>query len=310
MEVVGDMEANGTPDFQELAPLRTRGPSSSGRDAAAKSEMASVWKPSIKATVTYDIPGWVLVPAGRKGKLPGVVAIHCHSGRYVWGHEKIISSPTDSEALLEFRKSAYGRAYAEELARRGYVVFVIDGFYFGSRRLRPEKMNAADAPPPAARQSVAALSELTPSSTAWLSAVDRICSEFETLTAKTIFSTGATWPGILAWDDRRSVDYLCSRPEVDAKRIGCLGLSLVLQALLGGPRHGYAIAQRIRELSDAVLALGEKQNLHIAAAAPAEWVGNSGVGCFGEQSEGSILHAHFQRAETSANPNAGIRACR
>ncbi|HYI97577.1 MAG TPA: hypothetical protein VEX68_28825 [Bryobacteraceae bacterium] len=167
--------------------------------------------------------------------MPGVVAIHCHSGRYVWGHEKIISAPTDSEALLEFRKSAYGRPYAEELARRGYVVLVIDGFYFGSRRLRPEKMNPADAPP-AARQSVEALAKLTPGSTGWLSAINRICSEFETLTAKTIFSTGATWPGILAWDDRRSVDYLCSRPEVDAKRIGCLGLSI------GGLRTGHLIA--------------------------------------------------------------------
>src|SRR5688572_11563198 len=48
---------------------------------------------SIKATGTYDIPAWVLVPTGRKGKLPALVAIHCHSGRYVWGHEKIISSP-------------------------------------------------------------------------------------------------------------------------------------------------------------------------------------------------------------------------
>jgi PadR family transcriptional regulator, regulatory protein PadR len=32
---------------------------------------------------------------------------------------------------------------------------------------------------------------------------------------------------------------------------------LVLQSLLGGSRHGYAIAQRIRQLSDDVLALGE-----------------------------------------------------
>ncbi|HUQ95138.1 MAG TPA: hypothetical protein VM120_25900 [Bryobacteraceae bacterium] len=189
----------------------------------------------IKATSAYDIPAWVLVPTGRTGKLPGVVAIHCHSGRYVWGHEKILSAPSDSPALLEFRKNAYGRPYAEELARRGFVVLVIDGFYFGSRRLRPENMTAGGAPP-AARDRLTALSKLTAGSTEWLRAIDGVCSEFETLTAKTIFSAGATWPGILAWDDRRSVDYLCSRSEVDTKRIGCVGLSI------GGLRTGHLIA--------------------------------------------------------------------
>jgi dienelactone hydrolase len=65
--------------------------------------------------------------------------------------------------------------------------------------------------------------------------VDALCSEFEHLTAKTIFTSGATWPGILAWDDRRAVDYLCSRPEVNPERIGCLGLSI------GGLRTAYLI---------------------------------------------------------------------
>ena len=42
----------------------------------------------------------------------------------------------------------------------------------------------------------------------------------ETLTAKTIFISGTTWPGILFQDDRASVDYLLTRPEVDPDRIG------------------------------------------------------------------------------------------
>jgi transcriptional regulator len=50
-----------------------------------------------------------------------------------------------------------------------------------------------------------------------------------------------------------------------------------MQALLGGPRHGYAIAQRIRELSDDVLALGESslytslQRLLLNGWVTAEW---------------------------------------
>ena len=37
--------------------------------------------------------------------------------------------------------------------------------------------------------------------------------------------SGTTWLGIVNHDDRRSVDVLASLPEVDAARIGCLGLS-------------------------------------------------------------------------------------
>jgi dienelactone hydrolase len=190
---------------------------------------------TISGPPAYDIPAWVLAPAGPARKRPAVIAIHCHSGHYVWGHEKIISHPEDSEALTSFRERAYGRPYAEVLAKRGFVVLVIDGFYFGSRRLRPEGMNHATAVP-TMRQGLAALQKTEPGSAEWLRAIDRICSESEHLTAKTIFSTGATWPGLLAWDDRRSLDYLCSRSDVDPKRIGCVGLSI------GALRTGHLIA--------------------------------------------------------------------
>jgi len=36
---------------------------------------------------------------------------------------------------------------------------------------------------------------------------------------------GISWGGIVNWDDRRSLDYLLSRPDVDPKRTACLGLS-------------------------------------------------------------------------------------
>lgn len=199
---------------------------------------------TIRATAAYDIPATVLIPSGAKVRRPGLIAIHCHSGRYVWGREKIISQPGESPVLTEFRERAYGRPYAETLAKRGFVVLSIDGFYFGARRLRPERMDPADAVP-TARARLKELAALEPGSGPWLQMVNALCSEFEHLTAKTIFSAGATWPGILAWDDRRSVDYLLSRPEVDPQRIGCLGLSI------GGLRTGHLIATdpRIRVAS-------------------------------------------------------------
>jgi Carbon-nitrogen hydrolase len=45
------------------------------------------------------------------------------------------------------------------------------------------------------------------------------------ITISTVLNVGATWPGILFYEDQRSVDYLVSRPEVDPNKIGCGGLS-------------------------------------------------------------------------------------
>jgi len=178
----------------------------------------------IRATAAYDIPARVLLPARRSGRVPGVLALHCHSGRYVWGHQKILSSPADPPVLTQFREGTYGRPWAEFLARRGFVVLVIDGLYFGERRLRPEQLDPAAAPGEF-REPLKQLAALKPESPEWLAAINSLCSRFEHLTAKTIFSAGATWPGLLAWDDMRSLDYLASRTEVDPRRLGCLGLS-------------------------------------------------------------------------------------
>ena len=187
----------------------------------------------------YDIPAKVLKPANAKKPLPGILALHDHSGRYVWGMEKLISSPDDHPALVKFRNSRYGRPMAEALAKRGYVVMVIDAFYFGSRRLRPEEMDIRTAPP-YFRSRLKRLAETKPGTEDWLNAINSVCAEAEHLTAKTIFSTGATWPGILVWDDQRALDYLASRDDVDEKRLGALGLSL------GGIRTAYLIAADAR----------------------------------------------------------------
>jgi dienelactone hydrolase len=189
----------------------------------------------IAATAAYSIPGWVLVPDKARRPAPGIIALHDHGGNYLWGHEKIISSPHDPPALTQYRNHFYGRPYPEVLARKGYVVLVIDGFYFGSRRLRVEEIDVPSAPG-SMRPALEELSKIKPNTRAWFSAVNHLCGLYEDLTAKTIFAAGATWPGILNWDDRRSVDYLTSRPEVDPKRIGCLGLSL------GGLRTDYLAA--------------------------------------------------------------------
>ncbi|MGZ9223802.1 MAG: hypothetical protein ACXW4Q_16985, partial [Anaerolineales bacterium] len=67
--------------------------------------------------------------------LPGIVALHDHSGFKFYGKEKIADGPEETLPLLnEFRKVPYGgRAYVNALAREGFVVMVHDVFLWGSR---------------------------------------------------------------------------------------------------------------------------------------------------------------------------------
>lgn len=190
----------------------------------------------IGASSAYDIPARVLVPSGRAGRMPAVVALHCHGGQYAWGAAKLVSSPDDPAALVEYRQRLYGgRAYAEDLARRGFVVIVIDAFYFGARRLRPETL-ARDVIPAEAREHFDALASLAAGSAERIAAENRVAGAFETPVAKTLFAAGATWPGLLAWDDQRTIDYFVTRDDVDSARIGCVGLSG------GGLRAAYLAA--------------------------------------------------------------------
>jgi hypothetical protein len=69
----------------------------------------------IRASPAYDIPARVLVPSGRGGRLPAVVALHCHGGQYAWGAAKLVSTPGDPPPLVEYRERLYGgRACAED----------------------------------------------------------------------------------------------------------------------------------------------------------------------------------------------------
>lgn len=179
----------------------------------------------IHASPAYAIPARVLVPSGRRGRMPAVVALHSHGGQYAWGAEKLVSSPNDPPSLIDYRQRLYGgRAVAEELAKRGFVVIAIDAFYFGARRLRPETL-PRDAVPAEAREAFDSLASLPEGSAERNRAENRVASAFEAVIAKTLFAAGATWPGLITWDDQRSVDYLLTRDDVDPERIGCIGLS-------------------------------------------------------------------------------------
>jgi dienelactone hydrolase len=172
----------------------------------------------------FRVPAYVLVPKGLKGPAPGVVDLHSHGGMYLFGKEKVVDLGDNHPAMAEYHRRNYdGRPTATELVRRGYVVVTIDAFFFGERRLLPEaEAGAGHDRSRYGPEDVRRLNEL--------------CHAKETTLAKGLTLAGLTWPGIAIWDDIRTLDYLLSRPEVDPRRVGCLGVSM------GGYRAAYLAA--------------------------------------------------------------------
>jgi dienelactone hydrolase len=182
-------------------------------------------------TPDLRIPAYVLIPKGLTRPAPAIVALHDHGGFYFWGKEKIVEVGNEHAALAEFKRQAYsGKSIASELARQGYVVIVIDMFYWGERRM------LLDDDPADWRERLAGITVER------IAAFNRRAGQLEPLVARTIYSAGFTWSGVMFWDDVRTVDYLVRRPEVDAARIGCVGLSV------GGLRscHLAALDDRIK----------------------------------------------------------------
>ena len=160
----------------------------------------------------------VLKPAGATGRLPAVLALHDHGRFKFYGKEKIAqTTDTVHPLVVQHRADAYeGLAWANELARRGYLVLVHDAFAFNSRRVR-----LADVPP----ELHNGLKDDADDSPAGVAAYNDWAADHEHVMAKSLFSAGTTWPGVFSVEDRVALDVLCARPDVDPQRIGCGGLS-------------------------------------------------------------------------------------
>ena len=172
---------------------------------------------SFAGSAHYRVPAYLLVPTGGRGPYPAVVALHDHSGWFVHGKEKLVRMEGEHAALGNFRLQYYGnRAWADELARRGFVVIIPDAFFWGERRLQYER-------PPEALQT--RLVGLKPEAEEYVRAMNAFLREQAAVLQTWLGFAGTTWMGIVNHDDRRSVDVLASLPEVDRNRIGCAGLS-------------------------------------------------------------------------------------
>jgi dienelactone hydrolase len=168
---------------------------------------------------------WVLKPAGARARLPGIVALHDHGGFKWFGKEKIARGPEPPpEFLADGYHNVYygGRAYANALAREGFVVLVHDTFLWGSRRFPQQVM--PDWAPRALRGMAAegATESWLPSE---VESYNFSATQHEHVIEKYCNLLGTTMAGVVAYEDRIAVNVLRARPDVDASRLGCIGLS-------------------------------------------------------------------------------------
>jgi dienelactone hydrolase len=160
------------------------------------------------------VPAYVHVPKRLKNPAPAIVDLHSHGGMFLFGKEKVIDFGQNHPVMTRYHERNYGgRPTTTALVRRGYVVITIDALMFGERRLMlDEDLHYGwDR----AKYTIEIADEL-----------NRKCRGKESTIAKSLTYAGMSWPGVITWDDVRTVDYLVTRPEVDPARIGCLGVSL------------------------------------------------------------------------------------
>ncbi|MDX2035842.1 MAG: prolyl oligopeptidase family serine peptidase [Isosphaeraceae bacterium] len=234
--IVGDAPARLSfrrPEFNDVATWRPRARAAVDRALLAPARGAA---PSVEVAHRFEYDGleiehlsWklpygpptealILQPKGAKGRLPAILALHDHGGNKYFGLRKITRMGPERHPLMVEHQDHYygGVAWANEIARRGYVVLVHDAFLFGSRRVR-----AADVPKSIARDLV----EVDPESPDEIRAYNKWASDHESIVAKSLFCAGTTWPGVFLSEDRAALDILAARANVDPRRIGCAGLS-------------------------------------------------------------------------------------
>lgn len=141
------------------------------------------------------VSAYVLVPDG-EGPFPGIVALHDHGGHYTIGKEKMIRPFGVGQEVFDdcdkWVDNLYeGQYVGDYLARNGYVVISTDALFWGDRG----RKEGADG------------------------------SKFANV-AGNFMMLGRNMSAWMTFEDMYATEFLASLPEVDAARVGCIGLSM------------------------------------------------------------------------------------
>ncbi len=192
---------------------------------------------------------WLLKPAGTQAALPAVLALHDHGGYKFYGKEKIAEGPEPSNrAERAWFESAYGgRAWANALAQRGFLVLVHDTFLWGAGNFPLETMEKSlnlgfpgeVALSPGPRRDMDEIAYY-----------NFYAGHHEHMVAKYCNLLGTSLAGVVADEDRIALNYLLARPDVLPERVGCLGLSGRRQPRRPAACHARRRAKRRRLWAD------------------------------------------------------------
>ena len=149
-------------------------------------------KLSLNITGDSRVLAYMLVPKG-DGPFPGALLLHDHGARFDIGKEKVIRPWDVSEqraaSAKEWVDGSYGgRWIGDELAKRGYVCFSTDALNWGDRG-----GGGYDG---------------------------------QAMIAANLMHLGMSFAGLIAHEDMHAAEFLAERPEVDATRVGAMGLSM------------------------------------------------------------------------------------
>ena len=112
-------------------------------------------------------------------------------------------------------------AWANEVAKRGYVVMVHDTFAFGSRRILYKDVKGILW----GHTYLEGQTDENPEASKNIETYNKWASDHEHVLSKSLFCAGTTWPGVVLAEDSIALDVLSNRNDVDPKNIGCAGLS-------------------------------------------------------------------------------------
>ncbi|MDE6378032.1 MAG: dienelactone hydrolase family protein, partial [Duncaniella sp.] len=155
----------------------------------------TAYKIEFNLTRYSRVPAYLLVPDG-EGRHPAVVALHDHGAHYTIGKEKMIrpfgvSDETLADADKWVDKLYEGQYVGDFLARNGYVVLSVDALFWGERGRKegPDGNKFANV-------------------------------------AGNFMMLGRNMSAWMTFEDMAAAEFLASLPEVDAARVGCIGLSM------------------------------------------------------------------------------------
>ncbi len=160
----------------------------------------------------------LLKPANATGRLPAILGFHDHGGNKYFGTRKITKTSDQQHPLMVTHQQEYysKRAWANEIAKRGYVVLVPDAFTFGTRRVLMQDV------PEHLRNG---LTDQDPENPNNIKTYNDWAGEHEHVMSKSLFCAGTTWPSVFFAEDQKALDVLSARNDVDTNNMGCAGLS-------------------------------------------------------------------------------------